>query len=322
MLIGKLYLENFGLFKDLNVFDLEPDKNKPIVIFGGRNGSGKTTLFEAIKLCLYGIGFGGARIFAADYEQYLRDRLHKNSIIENKMSVALELLYSRSGKLDTYLVRRSWKFTNDNFNENLEITRNGKIIDDVEKDQWQSFITELIPLGISKLFFFDGEKIQNLANNGENLYLMDSFNSLLGIDVVERLKTDLRIYTVRETKNTPNFKLETDMKKLESEKHQLENELEENYQSRASIQNLIDNMESRIQKQEQQIASEGGGFTSKMDELRFNVNKLDGEVKNTEEEIRRLAENLLPFSIVPDLCLALKKRLLLESEHQYDSTIK
>ncbi len=322
MIISKLYIENFGLFRGINVFDLEPAKNKPIVIFGGKNGSGKTTLFEAIKLCLYGIGFRGSRIFSADYEQYLKDKLHKNSIVENKMSVAVELIYSRSGKLNKYLVRRSWKFTDDDSNENLEILCNGKIVNDIEKDQWQSFITELIPLGISKLFFFDGEKIQNLANNGENLYLMDSFNSLLGLDVVERLKTDLRIYTVKETKSTPNFKLETDMKKLEKEKLQLENELEEIYQDRASVQSLIDGIESRIQKQEQQIASEGGGFANKIDELKFNANKLNIEITNTEKEIRELAEDLFPFAILPELCLTLKNRILTEAEYQYDNVIK
>ena len=38
-----------------------------------------------------------------------------------------------------------------------------KQLDKIEESQWQSFINELIPRGIAKLFFFDGEKIVGMA---------------------------------------------------------------------------------------------------------------------------------------------------------------
>ena len=48
------------------------------------------------------------------------------------------------------------------------------------------------PAQFRRLFLFDGEKIQNLVeDNAENVYLRDSFKSLLGLDIVDRLKADL-----------------------------------------------------------------------------------------------------------------------------------
>ena len=68
---------------------------------------------------------------------------------------------------------------------------------------WQDFIKELIPIGVSKLFFFDGEQIQALAeDNLDELHLKDSFYSLLGLDLVRRLQSDLSIHLTRRVKES------------------------------------------------------------------------------------------------------------------------
>jgi DNA sulfur modification protein DndD len=322
MIINQLRIENFGLFKGVNVFDLEPSKNRPIILFGGKNGSGKTTLFEAIKLCLYGNNFRGGRLFFSEYEEYLKDRLHKNSTSESTMSIRIDFTYSNLGQMDNYSVTRSWIFSKDSISENLDVLKNEILLNDIEKDQWQSFVAELIPHGISKLFFFDGEKIQNLANESESTYLIDSFNSLLGLDAIERLKSDLRIYVSRETKSSPDFKLNGDIEKLEKEKKELEEKLEDLHQLHASTQMNIDRLTARIEKQEQKIASEGGGFASKLDKIKNSITKLDEEIKITEKDIRELADDLLPFSIVPEFCEKVKRRIHSEAEIQYENSIK
>ncbi len=55
MILKKIELNNFGSYKDYNVFDLDTSNpEKKIVIIGGKNGAGKTTLFVAVELALYG----------------------------------------------------------------------------------------------------------------------------------------------------------------------------------------------------------------------------------------------------------------------------
>ena len=42
MLLEKITLQNFGIYKDENVFELTSTKEKPIILCGGKNGGGKT----------------------------------------------------------------------------------------------------------------------------------------------------------------------------------------------------------------------------------------------------------------------------------------
>ena len=54
MIIHKLSLNNFGLFRGRQTLPLTPNGTGPVILIGGMNGAGKTTLLEAVRLCLYG----------------------------------------------------------------------------------------------------------------------------------------------------------------------------------------------------------------------------------------------------------------------------
>jgi len=62
MLLTKVTLSNYGVYRDKNEFDFRCDLEKPVILCGGTNGAGKTTLFESILLCLYGISFFDKKI--------------------------------------------------------------------------------------------------------------------------------------------------------------------------------------------------------------------------------------------------------------------
>ena len=57
MIITKLVMRNFRVFRGEHTLDLEPreQKGKPLILIGGLNGSGKTSILTAIRLALYGI---------------------------------------------------------------------------------------------------------------------------------------------------------------------------------------------------------------------------------------------------------------------------
>ena len=68
MLLEKITLQNFGIYKGENVFDLTSTKEKPIILCGGKNGGGKTTLFDSVMLCLYGEKSFDKRISKKEYK--------------------------------------------------------------------------------------------------------------------------------------------------------------------------------------------------------------------------------------------------------------
>jgi len=322
MMFKSLEVENFGAFSGKNFFNLKTNrtdsKNQSVIIFGGKNGTGKTTLLEAVKICLYGNSFKGKKMPKGIYQKYLRQRLHRtvNGKISSQASVSVEFDYAHSGHANDYLVKRSWKVAESELFETLEIRQNGESLQDVDEEQWQDFLMELIPQGLSKLFFFDGEKIQNLAKGiGENRHILTSINSLLGIDLVEHLQNDLRIYNLRR-RAEKSSEIEVIFKELSSRKNMLAENYESILQTKASQQTKISRIIAEIEDQERQISMEGGGYANKREQLRLEEKKLDETVDLLREEIRELCASLLPFSFIPESCAFLQNRLEQEEKEQ------
>lgn len=319
MIINKLTISNLGLFKGKQVFDLKPSTKKPIILIGGKNGAGKTTLFESVLLCLYGPSYQGMKLRKTDYDKIISSKIHHmTGIASNKMNayVEIELEYSHLGKVDQYTVRRFWQQDNKKITESLEVAVNDKILNDLEIDQWQDFLNELIPPGISKMFFFDGEKIQHLAEDQEtNGQLEDSFKALLGIDIVERLKSDLRLYITRNSKNIGSTEIQNKITGLKTEINFLEEAQEKLIQDRAQKQSSLDYTIGEIERQELELAHNGGSFANKRDSLKQERIELTIKIDTISNQIRELSYGLLPFSLTPSYCNILKEHL--DEEEKY-----
>ncbi len=322
MMFKQLDLENFGAFSEKQSIDFRVLRSsgapKPIILLGGKNGTGKTTLLEAVKICLYGASFKGRKMPRWKYHKHLRQRLHRNvdGSRPSQASVSLEFDYARAGYVDSFQIQRLWRFTDSDVIETLEIRQNDEPLKDVNEEQWQDFLMELIPPGLSRLFFFDGEKIQMLARGyGENQSIVSSMNSLLGIDLVEHLLYDIKVYCAR--KSTPyEGDLSTRITELEKTKKSLLERSDSHLQLKASLRSKIERVKSEIERQERQISAEGGGFASKREQLRNEAKKLDETIEMVKEEIRGFSSNLLPFACIPQLCRDLKTRLEHEEKEE------
>lgn len=322
MLLHSLTLENIRIFKGKNVLDFTPEQtkgsHKPIILIGGKNGAGKTTLFESILLCLYGQKAPGSRMSNAKYEQYIEQMISRGKKNDPEVLPAIEVEFdfTHGGVRQNYHVRREWSFT-PKLAETLTIKRNGEILRDIEIDQWQDRLNELIPPRFARLFLFDGEKIQNLVeDNAENVYLKDSFKSLLGLDLVDRLKADLGIYLSHNLKGAELTAIGKQLEEIQSEIAKAESEKEHHEQERAQAQSHADQIRSEIERQEQVVASEGGGFAKKREDLKKEKIRLDHEILKTQNDIRELCAGLFPFSISPTYCSLLKKHLIEEDAVQ------
>ena len=323
MIFTRLTVENFGLFAGRHDFYLRPydsakdGADRPIVLIGGMNGAGKTTFFEAIRLCLYGQLALGNRVRVADYETHLRQRIHRASGPDDeapcRAATELEFEHTHNGEVQTYRVRREWAHTETGVDESMSLWRNNSLVTDLDPSQWQDFVKELIPPGIAQLFFFDGERIQALAEDESNTHLTESIKSLLGLDLVDRLDSDLAIY-LQKQQNKQRDSSTHDLEDLENQISYKEQEIHAYRQDRAQLEAKIDHLEAKIEEQEQRITSEGGQYASQRNELKERRTTLDSEITQLEDQLRNLAEGLLPFALVPELCQQLRQQLENESQ--------
>ena len=131
-----------------------------------------------------------------EYDQFLSRKIHKDEEKQKNTSLRIEFLYNhydRKEKIDKdnyiqkYAVTRSWKKIDTDVIEKFTVEKNGEILK-IDDTEWEKFIQELIPRGIARLFFFDGEKIATIAKQGgEDLEVKNSFESLLGLDIISKL---------------------------------------------------------------------------------------------------------------------------------------
>lgn len=315
MIFNKLTLVNVGNFAGTHVFNLRQKDNakepQPIILFGGLNGAGKTTIFDAIKLCLYGPEMFGS-ISTAKYHDYLRKKIHssKTSVLQPSFaSIALMFDYTHQGKVCTYRVERYWEIREHKIYESLRVTRNGRSLDDVEGESWQDFIKEIIPPGLSQLFFFDGEKIQKMMSTDSSEQLRKSIFALLGLDLVERLQADLKIYRskhLRETRNE-NYRLELD--ELEGQLSDVGAEIKKVNDDKAGLQTAIDQLTDRIATYQDKVAAQGEGYYRKRVSQEDRRRKLEHELDAIKERLRELAAGLLPVAIAATVSLKLKGQL-------------
>lgn len=319
MILTKLTLNDFGVFQGQHTVDLSPSKRRPIILFGGKNGAGKSTILEALRLCLYGAGALGIGISKQDYAKFLESRIHTNpnALIQPTFaSIQVEFHYGQTDGLAAYAVTRSWeRGSTKKITESLLIERDGKPVEEVETEHWQDFIRELIPPGVSQLFFFDGEKIQQLAEDTtDQQALGDAIKSLLGVDIIESLQADLRLQLTRLAKAGRNKAEISQIRDLEKRIQHLKGGLASAKEQRATQDLGIRQIKEDLARAEGVFSAQGGAFARNRDNLLHQEGALKERIAQIEERLRQQCAGLLPFALVPDLCLSLRRQLLLEQE--------
>jgi DNA sulfur modification protein DndD len=122
-----------------------------------------------------------------------------NNLPVKSSFIEVEFDYGDQDGVRTYTTRRSWnRKAAGGITEAFQLSVNGSLVSDVDAAHWQDFVEELIPMGVSDLFFFDGEKVQLLAEDeSDRLTLAEAVKNLHGTDIIEKLNADVSIYRTR-----------------------------------------------------------------------------------------------------------------------------
>ena len=298
MILQSLRLVNFGLYGGEHCFELTPDADgkKPVVLVVGHNGAGKTTFLESVRLALYGKRALGARVGQVEYERHLLKRIN-NFATDRSASVELAFKSQHLGNEDIYTVRRSWSARRASVTESLEFERNGAPVDDIPSEDWNHYFEDIIPAGVSQLFFFDGEKIQDIADDQENTRLTDAIKSLLGIDILDQLRGDLSLYKSR----SMDREGDSDLEKLSREVEVAKSDLVLAEEEIGSLSTKRTQLARRSEASQKVFEQEGGSIALSRDTLSEELKRIETDLTKQTNALKSLMNSVAPFALAPKL---------------------
>ncbi len=302
MILEKFTLHNFGLYKGRQSVDLTPPSpKKHVVLFGGQNGAGKTTFLDALLLVLYGNLARCSNRGTQAYDKFLLRCINKNVSPKDGAALELQFKHKLNGSKDSYNLRRSWSQNGKGMREYLEVYKNDKI-DNVLSDEWNNYVEEFIPNRIANLFFFDGEKIEEFADISNSSELLSTaINSLLGIDIIDKLSNDLVVLKRRKKDVIKNKKTQEDIKSLETELDKIKSLRGDVNQNIASIKNQIELLRKDLENIETILREEGGELFEKQRDLEKSKEVAKTRMHAFEEELRAIASGPAPLLLIPEL---------------------
>lgn len=309
MIIKRLTMTNFGVYAGTNSFEFS--HKQPIVLIGGMNGRGKTTFLEAILLSLYGANSTAYKESTyKTYGGYLRSHVNKSNR-DLPTSVELKFVMNESSN-NEYLVRREWDALSKKTEEKITIWENGNYSDFLTQN-WSMFIENILPSALSRFFFFDGEKIAELAVDETSVQMKESIRSMLGISVLDVLKSDLSKILRRLAKNSKQRDENTVIDSLLQEKESLQAELSDIDTRINQLSQVIEGQRAKIDGLHQQYKIKGGDVIEQRQELIQQRSNLLAEIEQNQNALLECASGELPLLMVRDLIGEIK--LQAEDEH-------
>ena len=323
MILERLKIVDFRVFQGVHEFDFEPrkkyGKTRPIILFGGLNGAGKTTILTAVLITLYGRQSLGMGTQAKTYHSYLEKAIHrsrKTTPRASSASLRLTFTFARMGVISRYAVDREWEVKDGGILETLRITRDGYEMADLTNDQAQAFLNELIPIGVSDLFFFDGEKIKSLAEDRTGATITDAIKKLLGLNLIDRLNSDLNVLIRNYQKAGGDNAAKDEIAKLETRLNDLEDKGETLLEEYEQLRTIYVERSGEADRMEAELQSLGGAWSETKKNYEVTQRALLKEKTQLEDAVRTQFSGSFPLCVAPVYLSKLSEVLHDESQRR------
>ncbi len=320
MRIKRLTIEGYKSFQYETTIEFPAGADgKSIFLIGGMNGAGKTSLMEAITICLYGAK-----------PDLIYKAINRKELARGNAHVSIELVLE-TDDLAEIVVKRSWSAGTvpepkaKDLEEKLVVVRDGKRVSVQNKQMWQDFIRSLVPPGITQFFFFDGEKIQEIAaDDHSEVRLQASLEAALGIEYVKRLADDILHIKNQERQGFVEISDE-DLEFKQSELKKEKSKLERKRKERAEVQQALDDFKEQYEEAKKRFQAAFQSEPETREEARANEKRriqVSTRLGQVENEIKILAEQFLPLGIAGKLFGDLRRQIEAERESSQQEAIR
>jgi DNA sulfur modification protein DndD len=284
MILHKLVMFNFRQFEGEQSIDFSTDPNRNVTVVHAENSTGKTTILYAMLWALYGYD----AIRDSDMQQ-TQSLIHNGTahmaVNPDACRTYVRLTFEHNRRI--YVLERSITLTVQNANPNdskLTLTYGNE-----EEPRPQNLIEKLLPQGISRYLFFNGERINYLALAAHRRDVTDAIQQMLGLKLLERTIADLSSNTLRELRKEQIANAEhaykvrlQELETLESAKQRTDSEIEQHQKNVQALETSIATVDKRLlanvetqQLTETRLENEGKEKT------------ISAQIRSIEKELKR-----------------------------------
>lgn len=302
MYFTKVELHNFGIYKGTHEMVLTNkigDRN--ITLIGGLNGRGKTTFHDAILIALYGKqALKYIQEKEKSYDKLLADHINKHAT-DDETYVAVTLVLEDNAVIR---VKRIWSLKGKKIDQQTIVEKNGTI-DKYLGDNWSYYIEEILPFGIARFFFFNNEKITQLADDSSFEQIKSSIKSAIGVSTIEKTIEHIDEVIRRKKAALKTFEtseLNQEYQSVEEEISDIDQRLEEAQRELNKLELQCQKLAVQIETKENEFWSSGGDLSRNRDSIKAEMNRISSLAEQVQQEILRLASSAAtPLALCKDL---------------------
>ncbi|GGK44965.1 ABC transporter ATP-binding protein [Planomonospora parontospora subsp. parontospora] len=285
MKLLKLTLNNFRTFYGQQVLDLRVDDDKPAILIFGTNGAGKTTLLNAFTWALYGA-------YSHDVEQQQRvihDRAWTDAPFGTPVSASVKLEFEHEGTV--FSVLREVAVVKDSSEQSLVSARlvvtEIRHGESVKVENGQDRIEKILPEGLRRFFFFNGERMEKMfTDNENNSEVKQAIKTLLGLESIERAIADHLPAAVKRLGRDISKEGGGRLKALHDEKESLEKKQMAAHDEALKLSSDISSYQAEVDAAERALRA--NSETAPMQKERQEIGKrIDLELQKLQERQNR-----------------------------------
>ena len=195
MILERLVIENFRQFKGRQEIVFSDLRDRNVTIVHAENGFGKTTLLKALLWVLY--GKDGLKDDFEKPDSILHEGLAYRAKDPSAVVATVELTFKHDN--DRYILTRQLSLAQQKLDAGktsltLVVMKDGPTI---KLERPQQRIQAIVPDGISGFLFFNGERINYLAEERNSAQVTEAIHQMLGLKLLRTTIEDLRHQNVR-----------------------------------------------------------------------------------------------------------------------------
>ena len=289
MYFTKVELHNFGIYKGTHEMCLSDQiGNRNITLIGGLNGRGKTTFHDSILIALYGkLSLKYIQEKARSYDKLLLDHMNKHAT-DSVTYVAVSLCLDDGTSLR---VRRIWTARGQKIEQQTIVEKNG-VVDKYLGENWNYYIEEILPFGIARFFFFNNEKITQLADDTSFEQIKSSIKSAIGASTIEKAIGHLDEVIRRKKNDIAAFESSEEnlgYQEVDMQIADIDNRLAKAITEANIMERRRETLAAKLEAEEKHFWSSGGDLSRNRDTIKLEKQRIAIDVQKVRNDILQVA---------------------------------